>query len=362
MRIPILIFICLLWGIGQTFAQENDRRKEAIQLIREAIKLMDSGKVDESFPLLKKAAKLIPESLTPPYEMAYAYQLKKDYPKVIKILKKLTKHEKVNDRVFQLLGNAYDYNQQPEKAIQTYQAGLKKFPKSGKLYTEWGILEFSRKNLNEAVDKWEMGIKANPYHSSNYYWLTKIFRNTEERIWALLYGEMFMNLTSSRKRAQEVSQWLYESFKQSHRVKDSSKASVHLTKKTSIDVTQLDDPDKVIPFELTYTMFYTLSTFHFSKKIDIEAIYQHKKAFLEAWFGKQGKAKVYPNKLLDFQKALMDSGHLETYTYWVLGTGNFDEAKPWFEKNEPKFKSFVDWIQKNGFELTPQDKYSRKDY
>ena len=364
MRKTALVFICFFLAVGQMIAQETNHRKEAVKLIRQAIQLMDSGKIDESFPLLEKAAKLIPESLTPPYEIAFAYHLKKDYTNSIKVLKKLTTHPKVNDRVFQLLGNSYDYNKQPEKAIEAYRAGLKKFPNSGKLYTEWGILEYSRRNYNEAIAQWEKGIKANPYHSSNYYWLTKVFRATEERIWTLLYGEMFMNLTSSRKRIKEVSQWLYQNFKESYSANDSASGSFYLTKRVTVDVSKLKDPDpsKVIPFELTYSMFYSLSAMHFNQKIDIKAIYQQKKAFLEAWFGAEGKAKAYPNKLLDFQKALLDNGHLEAYTYWVLGTGNFEEIKPWIDQHKDKFKKFVEWVKENEFKLKPEDKYSRKDY
>ena len=364
MKKTTLIF-CLLFVSWATMAQSSkENYQEASKLVKQAIKLMDGGKPKESIPLLEKAAKLVPESPTPAYEMAYAYLVQKEYPKTIKILKKLVKHEKANDRFFQLLGNAYDYNKEPEKAIKAYKAGLKRFPNSGKIYTEWGILEYSRKNYDKAVNRWEAGIKANPYHASNYYWLTKIFRLTDERIWVLLYGEMFMNLTSNNRRFEEVAKWLYEAFQQSYTAKDSTSGSYNLTKKITIDASKLKNPDisKIIPFELTYSMVYSLSAIHFSKKIDLDAIYKQKKVFLENWFGGKGKAKAYPNKLLDFQKNLLDNNQLETYTYWLLGYGSLEEARAWAGKNKGKFEKLVEWLDKNYLKLKPTDKYSRKDY
>ena len=60
------LFLFIL--VGQFCFGQNTNEK-----LNEAIKLMDSGKVDESIALLEDCRKLEPDRFDYPYEMAYAY-------------------------------------------------------------------------------------------------------------------------------------------------------------------------------------------------------------------------------------------------------------------------------------------------
>jgi len=135
MNKQILILLTVLF-----FQNINSQNNKEIALTkgREAIKLMDEGKLDESILLLNDAKKLDSERFDYPYELAYAYYLKKDYQGAIKILETKTEHKDVKPQLFQLLGNSYDIIEKPEKAFEVYNSGLKKFPNSGLLELEKG--------------------------------------------------------------------------------------------------------------------------------------------------------------------------------------------------------------------------------
>ncbi len=127
------ITLVLLLSTVQAIYGQSTNKTIAKEKTKEAVQLMDAGKIEESLKLLKEAVKLDPDNMDYPYEMGYAYYLSKDYKKAIECLESIRNHKDVNDRVYQLLGNSFDYYGQSDKAIQTYESGLKLFPNSGNL-------------------------------------------------------------------------------------------------------------------------------------------------------------------------------------------------------------------------------------
>lgn len=125
-----IVAIILFLAVTQ-FAFGQTNQEIALTKGKEAIKLMDGGKVEESIKLLEEAQQLDPDRFDYPYELAYAHYLKQDYKEVISILEKNTNHKDVSDLLFQLLGNSYDVLGESDKAIAVYDAGLKDFPIRG---------------------------------------------------------------------------------------------------------------------------------------------------------------------------------------------------------------------------------------
>ena len=362
---PHLLTILFLL-IGNFAIGQNDKEK-ALELGRNAIRIMDEGKLDESIDLLQQAQKLDPERMDYPYELAYANYRKEDYQKVIEILNTITEHKNVTDVVYQLLGNAYDLTGKPELALETYQKGMVKFPNSGKFHLESGIIKYNNKEYNEAIAFWEDGIKANPNYSSNYYRLSKLFSLTEERIWTLLYGEYFMLLEPNTKRTEEMSKLLYENYQKSYEVKTDSTGQFHLTKKGfQIVVEDKKDIKKlkkgVLPFEGTYATAFAFSAINFQDTINIASIYDARKNFLNFWFNEKKFNKDYPNKLLEYQKEIQNQGFFKGYTYWILSQGNPNEYQEWYSENEQDFTDFANWFNENRIEISKKDFNSRKDY
>lgn len=346
-------------------AQTNDDVDKALEIAQKAIALMDEGDIDQSIKLLRKAEKLDPARIDYPYELAYAFYLKKDYDESIKVSSRILSHKNVIDRVYQLLGNTYDEIGNPNKAIETYEAGLKIFPNSGKLHLEAGVVENSRDNYNKAIQYWESGIKAEPNYSSNYYWLAKTFSRTDERIWALLYGEMFIDLELGSKRTKEISKLLYDNYKKSYVVLSDSTGEFQLTKK-GFEITLNSKKDlkevkkKGLPFAGTFATVYSYSALGFQDGINLKSIYVTRLNFVNNWFQKHHKN--YPNKLLDYQKQMLDAGVFEAYCYYFISQGDLDSFNSWQDSNQDKFNEFADWIQNNHIGIESKDMYSRLDY
>lgn len=363
MKITI-ITILILFSLG-TIAQSQEDKDKALKMGQKAVGLMDRGEIDEAIELLQKAEKLDPDRIDYPYELAHAYYLKKDYESAIAVANRTLEHKNVIDRVYQILGNIYDIQGDPEKAIDTYQQGMEKFPNSGKLYLEAGVVENARENYNKAIEYWETGIKAEPNYSSNYYWLAKIFSRTDELIWSMLYAELFINLELGSSRTIEISELLYNNYQNSYVQHSDSTGEYHLTKKGFV-IELKDKKDmknikrKGLPFEGTFATVYALSSNDFQNGINLKSIYKARVNFVNNWFEKHHKN--YPNKLLEFQKRLVEEGLFEAYSYYIVSRGNLEGFNAWQELHQDDFEAFASWIQENPINVRKDDMYSRLEY
>ncbi|MCF8370814.1 MAG: hypothetical protein K9H64_04275 [Bacteroidales bacterium] len=358
MKNLIIGLLCLL--NLSTYSQTN--QDKAYEIGRIAINKMDSGYIEESIKLLKVAIKLDPESLRYPYEMAYAYSMNTDYKKAIKILKGLLKHPDVNDRIYQMLGNNYDYSKNPKKATETYETGLQLFPNSGCLYLERGNMELHKEEYLNALDYYEKGIEVDPQFPSNYFWATKIYLSSSEKVWGMLYGEIFINLETNSRRTFEISEFLYNTYKNEIQFISDSSISVSFSKNTAINIEDLSDPENFkLPFGIgAYEPTLMLSIIG-ETEINLDVLDRIRTNFVRLYFENE-QHKNFPNVLFDYQKNLLESGHFEAYNHWLLLAGDEDSFSKWQETNSEKWESFVNWILENPIPIDDTHKFFTGQY
>lgn len=293
----ITVFIC------PSVAQTNKER--SVEFARKGIKLVDQKKYAEGIATLRLGAALDPENPLFNYEIAAAFYLQAQYDSVVTVLEPVLSKPDVNDQFYQVLGNAWDMKKMPEKAMQTYQAGLARFPGSGILYLECGILMLAADSIKKAIGFWESGVKADPGISSNYYYLAKILAASDDKQWALLYGEVFMNIERNSKRSEEMSRLMYE----------------------------------------TYFSFL-------QKPVDIMSA-------VMAGDNTAGALNDTTNILTSFHHQLRSNGHYEAYIHWMLMKGDEDGFTAWFNRNTEKYKAFVAWFSKNPMKISKENFISR---
>jgi len=360
----LILIIFLVPAVTTAVGQTGDNKTQAHQLKQEAVQIMDNGDPDKAITMLESAQKLDPDDHTYLYEMGYALYLKKDYSKAVDVFKRTTKYPDVTDQCYQMLGNAYDMNGQRNKARDAYADGLKKFPAAGRLYMESGLLDMIEKNYDKAAKSWETGIQVQPAYASNYYRLTKLFAQSTDRIWAIFYGELFMNIERNSDRTEEISGLLFKLYKASITFSDTSNA----VKVDLANSTILFDPKKGlklpfhIVFPLDFTVAVTLPALTSKKEIDIALLSQTRTNFLDIWFDKQKHNEQYPNVLLDFHRTLKEKGMLEAYNYWILMKGNEEEFTQWHNSHHDQFDAFAAWFKDNPLLLDTSHYFVRTQY
>ena len=359
--IKLLGFLTLIFAGQISFGQTN--KEQALAKAKEAIKLEDEeGKYDEAIKLFAEAQALDPENITYPYEMAYAYSGKKEYKKAAEILEKLLNHKDVYGRVYQALGNAYDYQGKADKAIETYEKGIKMFPNSGELYLELGNMKIVKKDYNNALTYYEKGIENDPRFPSNYYWASKIFCGSDEEVWGMLYGEIFMNLERNSKRTAEISKLLFDTYKSEITFTSDTSFGVSFSKNATINIDDLKDPKKFkLPFGMgCYEMVLMMSVLG-DKQIDINSLDRIRNRFVDGYF-KGDNSKNYPNILFDYQQKIKNAGHFEAYNHWLLMKGDEEGFEKWQKDNKIKWNDFIKWYAENKIQLDLTHKFYRGQY
>lgn len=358
------LFVLLLVSASAQIGSGGPSKAERI--VHQAIELVDQGKLDEGLKLLQEAKSLDPEDYNIDYEIAFVYSQQKKYKKAIAIYEEvIDKHSDASDQFYQMLGNAYDMNGQPEKALVAYQRGINKYPQSGKLYSEMAIVHaIAYNNISRAVDLWEEGVKAEPTYPTNYYWLAKVFCQTDNPGWGLLYGEIFMNMQPSSPRADELSKLMYDTWDR----------IVTVTNDTSIkyDFFKLNfNPNDVaqmlsgkMPFNMLYSLCLTAGGVPaaLSKtKEGLEYYSAIQKGGMEKWFADKNN-ETYPNIVLDWQQKVAQAGHFSAYSQWMIRKGNPEAFKAWLDSHKPEFDAFVDWFKENDIPITETTYFSRVNY
>jgi tetratricopeptide (TPR) repeat protein len=350
------IFTLLILLILGQIAYGQSNKEQALTKAKEAITLMDNGNIDESIKLLEEAQKLDPKRIDYPYEIAFAYYLKEDYQKTIDILNKYVKHQDVTERLFQLLGNSYDMIGETSKAIKVYDNGIKKFPNSGMIYLEKGNLHWDKKEYSKALPYYEKGIEVAPNFSSNYYRAAKIYCNSTEEVWGMIYGEIFMNLESNSDRTIEISKLLFDTYKSEIKFVNDSSVSVSFCQQMIMDLNTLSDSKNLqLPFCMIYEPTLLMSIVS-EKNININSLDRIRKNFIENYY-KMGYDKIHPNVLFEYQNKINEAGHLETYNHWILMKGDEDGFDTWLSENEDKWDRFVDWFTNNALKLNNNNKF-----
>jgi len=362
LKISIKTIVFLIFtAIGQFVYGQTDKEK-AEDKGKEAVRLMENEKVDESILLLEEAQKLDPASFDIPYELAYAHYLRKEYTQAITILEKIENHKNATDRLYQLLGNSYDNIKKGNKAVEVYEKGLKKFPNSGYIYLESGILQYNKREDIKALNFFEKGIEVAPELASNYYWAAKIFCRSTEEVWGMIYGELFMNLERNSERTAEISKLLFDTYKNKIKITGEYTFSVSFSKNSTINSNDLKKPDKMkLPFGsgiYEQTLMISMLTV---KSIDMNSLDSIRSNFVDNYYLK-GYNKTYPNVLFSYQKKVKEAGHLEAYNHWILMKGDEAGFDNWLSTNKVKWESFRKWFGANGLKLDNSNKFFRGQY
>jgi tetratricopeptide (TPR) repeat protein len=352
----ILLLIAGQIAYGQT------NKAKALEIGNQAIKLEDDGEYEKAIKLFETAQRIDPDKVDYPYEIAYCYFQLKEYEKVINIAEKLTDYKDAEDVVYELLGNAYDNLGKADKAIDIYESGLKKFPKSGRLYLEMGVMQMGKKNNIKELAFYEKGIEVAPKFPSNYYRAAKIYCSSTEKVWGMIYGEIFMNLERNSKRTVEISKLLFNTYKNGIKFTGENSVSVSFSKNSILSANDLKEQGKIkLPFGVGVYEPTIIISLLSQKSIDINSLDTIRSNFVNNYFTK-GYDKTYPNLLFSYQKKVKEAGYIEAYNHWILMKGDEDGFDKWLSTNKDKWESFTKWFRENGLKINDNNKFYKGQY
>jgi len=348
--LTILFFSLSLTSLLAQTPQENSK-----DLVNQAVFKIEDKLYAEAIILLDSAIKEDPEAIDAVYQKTFClHLLEKNQEAIILMEKLIATNKKADGSCYQLLGNVYDASHQSDKAIEVYNKGISIFPKDGSLYLEKGVVYAGSLNkVDQAVEAWEKGVENAPTYASNYYYLSKVYCNTNKKVWGLLYGEIFLNLERRTVRSAEIGKLIYDTYRKCISVLSSKKVELHF-----IPETISKDKHAQESFILSFHQSWLPGVKKFMKSksnLDMAALVQLRKEFIKTWF-KNGKNKLYPNAVFDYQNSLLDSNYFDSYSYWVLFRGKEDEFSPWLKNNKEQFSEFAAWFVQHPMPISEENR------
>lgn len=283
---------------------------------------MRQGDYANAVLVLNRATLMDPKNIEISKDLGLNYYFSKDYTRALEICKPLLDRDDADDQLFQIVGDIYLAMEQPKECEKLYKKGLKKFPSSGALYNELGELLWSEKDFS-AVKQWEKGIEMDPSFSRNYLNAARYYYFTTDKVWSLLYGEIFLNMEPNGTDAPEIKNILLESYKKLFRDADLEKSNI-------------DKNDFVVAYLHTMNKQSTVA----AGGIDAESLAMIRTRFILDWYNEYGNK--FPFRLFDQQRQLLEDGIFDAYNQWIFSAAqNLPGYQNWTNTHPSEYNDLL---------------------
>ena len=333
MKKIFFLFILFVSGLV-SFAQDD-----AKTLHETAKTFMRSGDFDNAIVVLTRALQQDKNSLELKKDLAMSYYLKRDYTKALDAVKALVDRADADVVTYQIAGNVYKALEEGKECERIYKKGLRKFPKSGPLYSEYGELLWASKDFS-AIEQWEKGIQSDPAYGGNYYNAALYYFYTKDKVWSLIYGEIFVNMESLSQRGIAMKQQLLRAYKE----KLFAEA----------DLMKGEEKNKS-EFAKAFLQTMSKQSSIANKGITVETLTMIRTRFILDWY--QNTAAKFPLRLFDYQQQLLKGGLFDAYNQWLFGAAeNLAAFDNWSKAHADQYEAF-NAFQKNKIFKIPAGQY-----
>lgn len=351
-------FILFLWVFSEVLvAQTTDSRSRVPEVVQKAMAYMQENNYEQALKQWLLAQEEEPNNWLYTYQVARCYYEQKDYKTAIKTLTKQAPTDKAGQMgsYYRLLAACQEARSDTDNAIATLQEGIKLVPQEGSLYADLGGLFFQKGYNDQAVAIWEEGIDQAPMHSTNYYWLSKMYAHSSEPFWSLFYGELFINMEPNTQRSMEISRLLGETYKQVLHHKNTALLSATGYNDWLLnDETTITSPCTALENLAQMVVEQSSLDFDSLKNIVIFREVLTKKALTTPLLSN--------NALFLWQKSIQQAGHWDAYNYWLLRKSDPVVFDQWLQFHRYDLGAFLNWIEVNHLRLSVNNKLSRKSF
>lgn len=336
--IRTLVFTCLMVMVSVTVVAQDDVKS----LHQTARSFMMAGDYDNAIIVLKRALAQEQKNLELNKDLVQAYFLKRDFARAKDGAEALMDRNDADLISFQIAGNVYKALEEVKEAEKVYRSGLKKFPKAGPLYSEYGELLWAKRDYT-AIDVWEKGIETDPAYSGNYYNAALYYFYTRDKVWSIIYGEIFVNMESLTERGTAMKELLLRSYKE---------------KLFSDAVISSDADENKSAFAKAFLDCMNRQSSLISRGVTTESLIMLRTRFILDWFDRY--AAKFPYKLFDYHQQLLKEGMFEAYNQWLFApVENLTAFDTWTRTHSDEYAVFTNFQKSRVFKMPAGQYYQR---
>ncbi|MBK7882915.1 MAG: hypothetical protein IPJ81_03110 [Chitinophagaceae bacterium] len=222
--------------------------------------------------------------------------------------------------------------------MRRYIKRYKKFPESGPLYNALGRNFMGTKDA-DAIKQWEKGIEAEPSFSKNYYNACRYYHITKNKVWSILYGEIFINMEPLSTKTPEVKNILLDSYKKLF---------------TDIDIEKINKDNNAFT-KAFFSCMNKQNAIAF-QGINAETLTMIRTRFILDWFAEY--AAKYPFKLFVLQRQLLQEGMFDAYNQWIFGAAqNLSAYQNWINVHASEYNELSRFQKGRTFKISKGEYY-----
>ena len=301
-----LLCILLVFNAGTAIAQTPDwPSPEAEQMYQQGMNSLSRGNTQEAIAIFQKTLQVAPRTFVVRRSLAQAYQLGGENDNAIKVLEPIFSSQEADPECYRIAAQAWSGKNEFTKARKTLNDGIGAHSKSGMLYYELGLLYEQQNDYEKALKSWLDGIANDEEYHLNYFEAAMAYMRTDNAIWPIIYGEIFVNKEPNTQRGYQARILLLDAYKK-------------LFFTPSKEVTG-EKPFGYTPsnFEEAVKQTYMSLFFVVSDGISTENLTMLRSRFIISW--KNNFAARYPFSLFNYQEQLMRDGNFDAYNQWLFG-------------------------------------------
>lgn len=344
----ILATILFLFSVSSVVAQIEPPKLTPTPLtdsqkrvIREGVVLHDRGDYDGAIAKYEEVLRENPENDLALYEMAYSYQMKKDYRKSLELAQKGAQYKSDNLIGFYLLmGNNLDELGEPKKAIEVYKQAIKVKPES-LLYFNLAITYSRMNNAEEAKKNLKKAVYLNPNHPSSHLVLGQLFQTTRYKIPALFAVMRFLVLEPKSRRSSIG----YKIFSElmGAGVTQKSPTEINIT----LDTGGKKDEGDFEALELTLALTKAAGADEKEKhKSEVQLLVDQlngQLAIVSDMEAKGDKSKFTWRYYVPYFTELKKRNHVEPFVYYISQSSEMPGVTEWLQANPDRVIEFLNW-------------------
>jgi hypothetical protein len=191
---------------------------------------------------------------------------------------------------------------------------------------------------NSAIKQWEKGIEMDPGFSGNYFNASKFYSFSADKVWSLVYGEIFLNIDPLSSNTPEMKNLLLEGYKKLFADADLEKNNTDKNK-----------------FALAFLKTMNKQSSLAASGINAESLTMIRTRFILDWFANY--AKEFPFRLFDLQQQYIKDGLFDAYNQWLFATAqNLPAYQSWTTAHSDEYNELNRFLKTRVFKL-PKGQY-----
>lgn len=318
-----------VWSLAQS---------EDVEKLHENGKLfMRQGDYANASLILSRALSQAPQNIEIAKDLAFDYYLQKENEKALSTLKPFLEKDNADDQTYEIGGTIYRAMGEEKEAEKLYKKAIRYYPDDGALYNDYGEMLWGQQDYG-AIKLWEKGIQQDPSFAGNYYNACKYYFLTTDKIWSLIYGEIFINLESFTARTAEIKDILLAGYK-----------------KLFADQNLLENTRGKNDFEIAYLTVMNKQNDLVLNGLDAQTLTMIRTRFILDW--DQTYAEKFPFALFNKERQYLEEGVFPAYNQWIFGTSqNLAKYQNWISTHPDESSEFGKFQQSSVFRM-PKGEY-----